>query len=33
MRGFIASVTCAIAVGIMGAYLIVSWFGSLELPR
>lgn len=33
MRGFLASVTCAVAIGIVGAYLIVAWFGSLELPR
>jgi hypothetical protein len=33
MRGFLASLICAIAIGAVGVYLIVSWFGSLELPR
>lgn len=32
MRGFFASVVCAVAVGAVGFFLIVSWFGDLHLP-
>lgn len=33
MRGLFASIVCAVAIGAVGAFLIVAWFGSLELPR
>lgn len=33
MRGLFASIACAVAIGVMGAFLLVAWFGSLELPR
>lgn len=33
MRGLFATIACGVAIGIMGAFLIVSWFGQLEIPR
>lgn len=32
MGGFIVSVACAVAMGIVAAYLFAGWFANLEIP-
>lgn len=33
MREFFASLVAAVVIGGVAVFLLVSWFGSLELPR